>query len=327
MALKRFSRTQVLVAALLTFAVGSAAWAQSAYPNRPVRIMLAYGAGGVADVTTRIIAQKLGESTGGNFVIENRPGAGSIVAAKTALAAPHDGYTLFLSGNGTTISKSLFKTLPYDIETDFVPVAQFAGFDMLLATKADSKFNTVAKLVEYGKANPDKLNFGSVAVGSTQHLSAVLFTMVTGVNASLVTFRTTPELISAILRGDVDVGFDYYAAMRSVLDGTQLKIIATSGDHPSPILPGVPTMKDSGYPEFVVTSWNALSAPTGTPNDIVQKLNAEVNAVLKMPDVQARMAEFGIEPLMGTPEDQTARMKADIAKWRTVIDKAGIPKQ
>src|SRR5258708_8979023 len=196
---------------------------------------------------------------------------------------------------------------------------------MMRRAKADSKLDTIAKLVDYAKANPDKLNFGSVAIGSTQHLWAVLFTMVTGIKASLVTFRTTPEVISAILRGDIDVGFDYYAAMRSVIDGSQLKVIATSGEHPSPVLAGVPTVKASGYPEYVVTSWNALQAATGTPSDVINKLNTEGNAVLKMPDVQARMAEFGLEPLIGPPEDQTARMKSDIEKWRGGNEEGGGP--
>ena len=317
---------RALVAVLALVCAGPSR-AQTDYPSKPVRVILPYGPGGVADVTTRMVAQKLTDRLGQNFYIDNRPGAGAIVAAKAALSYPHDGYTLLVGGNGVTISHSLFKALPYDIEKDFQPVAQLAGFEMLLATKADSKLDTIAKLVEYAKANPDKLNFGSVAIGSTQHLSAVLFTMVTGVNGSLVTFRTTPELISAILRGDIDVGFDYYAAMRSVIDSNQLKVIATSGDHPSPVLAGVPTVKASGYPDYVVTSWNAFNAPTGVPKEVVTKINTEVNAIIKLPEVQARMTEFGLEPLVGTPEDQAQRTKNDIEKWRVVIEKAGIPKE
>lgn len=315
------------IAVVLALAFSPAVQAQTSYPSKPVRIILPYGPGGIADVTTRMVALKLSERMGQSFFIDNRPGAGAIVGAKAALSFPHDGYTIFMSGNGGAISESLFKSLPYNILTDFTSVALLAQFDILLATKADSQIDTVAKLVSYAKANPDKLNFGSIALGSTQHLSAALFAMVTDVKVSIVTFRTTPELVSAILRGDIDVGFDYYAAMRSVVDEKQIKVIATSGDHPDAQLAGVPTVKDNGYPDYVVTSWNALSVPAGVPPAIVSKLNREVNAALTAPAVQARMAEFGMEPLPSTPEQVSARLKSDIEKWRIVIEKADIPKE
>ncbi len=311
----------------LGLSCGSSARAETGFPSKPVRIILPYGPGGIADVTMRIVAQKLTERLGQNFFIDNRPGAGAIPAAKAVLSFPHDGYTIFMSGNGSAISESLFKALPFSALNDFSSVAMLAQFDMLLAAGADSKLDTVEKIVAYGKANPGKLNFGSIAVGSTQNLSATLFGMVTGIKATIVTFRTTPELASAMMRGEIDVGFDYYAALRSVIDGKKIKVIATSGDHANPRFPGVPTVKDSGYPDYVVTSWNALSVPTGTPKDIVTKLNSEVNAVLKLPEVQAKMADFGMEPTPKLPEDMTARMKNDIEKWRKVIEAAGIPKQ
>lgn len=217
--------------------------------------------------------------------------------------------------------------LPHYINRDFTAVSLLAQFDMLLATKPDTQFDTVQKLVAYGKQNPGKLNFGTIAVGSTQNLSAELFKMVTGVNAAVVTFRTTPELMTAIARGDVDVGFDYYAAFSPMVAGKQIKIIATSGDKPSPLFTGVPTVKDSGYPDYVVTSWNALSVRAGTRPDIIAKLNSEISTVLRMPEIGAQMADLGMEPLASTPEAMTRRLKADADKWRVVIDKAGIPKQ
>jgi tripartite-type tricarboxylate transporter receptor subunit TctC len=234
---------------------------------------------------------------------------------------------MYLSGNGAAISESLFASLPFDINRDFAPVSLLAQFDMLLATKMDTQFDTVQKLIAYGKQNPGKLNFGTIAVGSTQNLSAELFKMVTGVNAAIVTFRTTPELMTAIDRGDVDVGFDYYAAFSPMVAGKQIKIIATSGDKPSPLFTGVPTVKDSGYPDYVVTSWNALSVRAGTPPDIIAKLNSEISTVLQMPEIGAQMTDLGMEPLASTPDELTQRLKADADKWRVVIDKAGIPKQ
>lgn len=316
----------VVAIAALAGSLGVAS-AQTKYPDKPVRIILPYGPGGVADVTMRLVAQKLSDRLGQNFFIDNRPGAGGMVAAKAALASPADGYTLYLAGNGSAISESLFKSLPFNITRDFTSVSALAQFDMLLATKAGSQLDSVAKLVAYAKAHPGKLNFGTIAIGSTQNLSAEMFKMIAGVNAAIVVFRTTPDLTTAILRGDIDVGFDYYAAFRPMIVSKQLNIIATSGDHPSPELPTVPLVKDSGYPDYVVTSWNALSGPAGIPQDIVTKLNQEIITVLKMPDIQARMADLGMEPMIGPPEFLTERMKTDIAKWAKVIQAAGIEKQ
>jgi tripartite-type tricarboxylate transporter receptor subunit TctC len=330
--LDRFSArlcTGLSVALAIAFVAGSpgVASAQSKYPEKPVRIILPYGAGGVADVTTRLVAQKLTERMGQNFIVDNRPGAGGIVAAKATLSYPPDGYTFYLGGNGTAISQTLFKALPYNVLTDFAPVTALAQFDMLLATKADSPLDSVQKVVAYAKANPGKMNFGTVATGSTQNLSAELFKLLTGADAAVVIFRTTPDLVTAIIRGDIDVGFDFFAAFRPTIEGKQLKIIATSGEHPNAALPGVPTVKDSGYPEYLVTSWNALQAPAGISPAIVKKINEEVNTVLAMPDVKARMAELGMEPMIGTPEQMRERMAHEIKKWAVVIDKAGIPKQ
>jgi tripartite-type tricarboxylate transporter receptor subunit TctC len=301
--------------------------AASRYPDKPVRIVLPFGPGGVADVTMRLVAQKLGERMGHNFIIDNRPGAGGIIATKAVLASPADGYTLYLGGNGTAISQSLFTSLPYNVLTDFSPVAGLAEFEILLAARTGYPQDTVQKLVAYAKENPGKLNLGTVARGSTQNLSAELFKQTTRIDATIVTFRTTPELVNAILRGDIDVGFDYYAAFRPTVTSKQLMIIAASGDQASEQLHEVPLVKDSGYPDYVVTSWNALWGPTGILPNVVQTLNSEVTEILKMPDIRTKMADFGMKPMILTPEQLAARMREDIKKWAAVIDKAGIPKQ
>lgn len=301
--------------------------AQTKYPEKPVRIIVPYGPGGVADVTTRLVAHRLSETMGQNFVIENRPGAGGIVGAKAALASPPDGYTLFLAGNGSAISVSLFKSLPFSVVRDFTPVSALAEFEMLLTTNADSPLDTVAKVVAHAKANPGKLNFGTIASGSTQNLSAELFKMTTGVQAAVVIYKTTPELVTAIRRGDVDVGFDYFAAFGPSIINKQMKVIATSGERRVPQLPDVPTVKESGYPDYVVTSWNALQAPAGLSKEIVTKLNEQIVAVLKTPEIQKRMGDLGMHPMIGSPAFLDERMKTDIAKWAKVIEAAGIEKQ
>ena len=299
----------------------------SGYPNRPVRILVPYGPGGVADTTARLLAQKLNERLGQQFIIENRPGAGGIVAAKAGATAPPDGYTLALTGNGTAISTSLFKSLPYDVLKDFKSVSVMAWLDLTIATKADGPLKTVKDIVEAAKKNPGKLNFGTIAPGSTQNLSAELFRLTGDIKVTMVIFRTTPDLVTAILRGDIDVGFDYLAGFKSTMTAGQLRAVASTGEKRSPSTPDVPTVMESGMPEYAVTSWNAVSAPAGTSDAIVQFLSNEIREALKSPDIQDKALQFGLDARGTTPEEMQARMRADIEKWAAVIEKAGIEKQ
>lgn len=306
------------------FAACVPAFAQ--YPDRPVKVVLPFGAGGIADVTMRLVAGKLSERLGQQFVIENKPGAGGINSAMTVKAAAPDGYTMLLNGNGSAISASLFKSLPYDILKDFTPVSVLAQFDMLLATKSGGEITTVARLLEVAKAKQGKLNFGTVAAGSTQNLSAEMFKVITGTQAAVVTFRTSPDLVTAILRGDVDVGFDFLAAFASPLSDKLLRVIATGGEKRSPLTAEIPTVVESGFPEYVVTSWNGVSVPVGTPAAVVTKLNQEINAVLRLPEVQQRSTQLGMESVGSTPEGMAARMKSDVERWRGVITRLGLQK-
>ena len=315
----------LLAAVILT--VPTPTNAEPGYPNRPVRILVPYGPGGVADTTVRLLGQKLNERLGQQFVIENRPGAGGILAAKAGAMALPDGYTLALTGNGTAISKSLFKTLPYDVLRDFKSVSVMAWLDLTIATKADGPLKTVSDIVAAAKKNPGKLNFGTIAPGSTQHLSAELFRLTGDIKVAMVTFRTTPDLVTALLRGDVDVGFDYLAGFRAQISDNALRAVASTGDKRSPSTPDVPTVKESGMPDYVVTSWNAVSAPAATPDDIVQFLSKEIREALKSPDIQAKALQFGLDARGTTPEEMQARMRADIEKWGAVIEKAGLEKQ
>jgi len=309
------------------FAASVPAKAEPGYPNRPVRILVPYGPGGVADTTTRLVAQKLHERLGQQFVIENRPGAGGIIAAKAGSSAAPDGYTLTLTGNGTAISKSLFKSLPYDVLRDFSSVSVLAWLDLLIATKADGPLKTVTDIIAAAKRSPGKLNVGTIAPGSTQHLSAVLLKSTAKIDVTLVTFRTTPDLVTALIRGDVDVGIDYLAGLGSAITARQLQAVASTGEARSASTPDVPTVAESGLPGFVVTSWNAVSAPAGTPQDIVQFLSKEIREALKSPDIQAKALQFGLDARGTTPEEMQARMRADIEKWAAVIESAGLEKQ
>ena len=309
---------------LLTGIVFAVPPARAEYPEKPVRIVLSFGPGGIADVTTRLVAGKLSERMGQQFFIENRPGAGGINAAMAAKSSAPDGHTLLLNGNGSALSVSLFKSLPFDVVKDFTSVSVMAQFDMLLATKAGGEIGTVAKLVQTAHANPGKLNFGSVAAGSTQNLAAEMFKTVTGSQAAVVTFKTSPDLVTALMRGDVDVGFDYLAAFTAGLSDNKLEIIASGGEKRSPLTPDTPTVVESGWPEYVVTSWNGVAAPAATPREIIVKLNHEINEVLKLPDVQARATQLGMEAVGSTPEGMAQRLQADIVRWRDVITRLGL---
>lgn len=326
--MRRFNTRAGLAALVFTgMALSAPVQAQGQFPSKPVHIVMPFGPGGVADVTVRLVAQKLTERTGQNFIIENRPGGGTVLAAKAAMSAPADGYTMLLTGNSAAINYTLLKAPPFNVLTDFTPVAMLTGFEMLLVTKADAKLDTIPKLIEYAKQNPGKLNLGAINVGSTQNLSVHLFKLVTGVDVQVVPYRTTPDLTNAIMRGDVDVGFDYLAAFKAMIENKQVKVLATSGEEPNPELPGVPLMKDIGYPEYVVTSWNGVSVLSATPKPVIEKLNSEIQAVMKMPEIQEKMRTLGISPMLGSPDDMGKRMRADIEKWRVVIEKSGIEKQ
>jgi tripartite-type tricarboxylate transporter receptor subunit TctC len=301
--------------------------AEPGYPSRPVRIIVPYGPGGVADTTMRIIADKLSQKLGAQFIVDNRPGAGGIVAAKAAAGAPPDGYVLHLTGNGTAISTALFRQLPYDVLRDFTPITITAWFDLIIATKAGGPLQSVADILKVARASPGALNFGTIAPGSTQNLSAELFKSVAGINIAMVTYRTTPELVTGLMRGDVQVGFEYYAGLNAAVSAGQLKAVATTGGARTPALPAVPTVGEAGLPGYVVESWNALSGPGGMPDDIVRFLNRAVNDVLNLPEVKEKAMLNGMDARGTTPEEMQARMKADIAKWAIVIEKAGIERQ
>jgi tripartite-type tricarboxylate transporter receptor subunit TctC len=317
----------LLAAASLLGPVAGGARAQSGYPTQPVRVVVPFGPGGIADTSLRIVAEELSSELGQQVVVENQPGAGGITAARNAsLKAPADGYTLALLTNGTAISVPLFEKLPFDPLTDFVPVSSVAFFDFVLVTNAPSPLRSVADLVAAARAEPGGLNVGTINVGSSQNLSAELLKSTAGVDFTIVPYRQTPDLLVAVLRGDVDLMIDDYAAVKSALDDGRARAIATTGTtrSPAPALSGVPTVQESGIRGFEVTSWNGIFAPAGTPAEAVETMNRALHTVLAMPDVKQRMQDLGIEARASTPEELRARLESDSAKWGEVIAKAGI---
>lgn len=313
-----------LVAAAAALAPANA---QTNYPTRPVTLMVPYGAGGVADTAMRILAEKLSGHLKQQFVIENRPGAGGSIAARAGAAAPPDGYLISMTGNHNTIGVSLFKSQPYNIVKDFASVSTAAFFDLLIVTRADGPLKSVQDLVKAAKANPGKLNIATLSPGSTQNLGAELFKSVSGIQAVVVPFRTSSDMATAVLRGDVDVAFEFFAASQGLIGDKKLVALASTGPKRSAYLPEVPTVAESGFPDYEVLSWNGISVPAATPKEIIQTLSRATIEVLQAPDVQERGRKLGMEMRGSTPEVLDQRIKSDIAKWAGVIEKAGIQKQ
>ena len=275
----------------------------------------------------RLLADKLGQELKQQFVVENRPGAGGIVNMSEVLRARPDGYTLGEMGNGQAISMSLFQKLPYNVLTDFASISVAASFEMLLAVPDKSPYRSLKDVVDAAQRDSGKINLGAINPGSTQNLSAYLLQQVTGAQYTVIPYRTTPDLVTALLRGDVDLGFDYYAALQGVIGPDKTRIIATSGERRNPLLKDVLTASESGFPDYIVTSWNGLGAPAKVPAEIVAILNAAVNKVLSDPELKAKTLSLGMEASGSTPQQMHDRLAADAAKWREVIETAGIPKE
>jgi len=311
----------------LVLSVSAAAAVAQTYPDRPVRIVLPFGAGGVADITARITAEALGNQLGQRFIVENMPGAGGIAAARAVTSAQPDGYTLAMLTNGTAISVPLFKALPFNPEKDFMPISSLGYFDFVVATNATSEYKSIADIIKYAKANPGKLNVGTINVGSSQNLSAELLKTAAGIDFTIVPFRGSPEVVVALLRDDIQVMIDNYVAIRPNLLEKKLLAVATTGTTRSQVLPDVPTVEQGGVKDYEVVSWNAMFAPAGTPPAVIQTLNQALQKVLVDPTVKKKMLDLGIEAKASTPQELSARLKSDIEKWGKVIERANIPKQ
>jgi putative tricarboxylic transport membrane protein len=322
--MKLTARTFLTLVALSLLAAPAA---QAAYPDKPVRIVLPFAAGGVADITARIVAEKLSDKLGQRFVVENQAGAGGITAARTVISSAPDGYTLALLSNGTAVSVSLFKKLPFDPLKDFAPISSLGTFDFIFATSADAPYKTLGEFVAAAKEKSATLNVGTINVGSTQNLSAELFKSAAGVDFAIIPYRGTPEIQVGLLQGNVALMIDSYSSMKGNIASGKLRALASSGPKRSEATPDIATAAESGVAGYDVVSWNALFAPAATPPDIIKTLNDALKEILADADVKKRMLDLGIEARASTPHEISDRLKADIEKWGKVIDKAGIPKQ
>ncbi len=322
----RSTRRALLGAALALPALGTAR-AQSWAPQRPIRIVVPFGPGGVADLTARAVAQRISERLGQPAVIDNRPGAGGIVAGQQLMAAPADGHTLLVASNGTAISKALFRTLPFDPLTDFVPVVTMGAFPIAVVVAPNSPDRDIAGLLARLRANPGRLNIGSITAGSTQNLSAELFKIRADTRFETIAFPATPALTTALIRGDVDAAFEITGPIMGQIQAGALRVLAVTSATRAQNLPDVPTLTEAGVPDYDVASWNALVARAGTPPEAIAAINAAVNEALASADLRAALTQVGVEPRGGTAAAMGELLRADTARWTEVIEKAGIPRQ
>ena len=301
--------------------------AQAAWPEKPIRLVLPFGAGGVADVTARIMSEKLTEKLGQRVYVENMPGPGGIAAARAVTSAAPDGYTLAYVTNGTAISVAAFNTLPFDPVKDFAMVSMVGTFDLVLAVNAESPYKTLADFVKAAKDNPGKLNIGTIAVGGTQNLGGELFKSVANLNVQIVPYKNSPDIVVALLRNDVQLMVDFPPAVQGQVNDGKLKILATSAPTKSPLMPNIPTANEAGVKGYEVISWNGVGAPKGTPKEIIATLNKAITEVMAMPEIKANFAKVGVVAQASTPDELMKRLTDDIKKWNDVIVKAGIPKK
>jgi tripartite-type tricarboxylate transporter receptor subunit TctC len=249
------------------------------------------------------------------------------VAGELVAKADPDGHTLLLMSNGTAVSTGLFKSLPFDAMRDFAPISTLATFDIAILVPADSKFKSLGELLAFAKANPGKLNLGSINIGSTQNLAAELFKSTSGTDMQVVPYNGTPALITALRGGQLDVGVEILGPVLPQVTANALRVLAVTGEKRAAVLPDVPTAKESGLPAFVASSWNALAAPAKTPKDVIARLNKDIALALNNPDIKKKLHELNVEALPGTPEQAAALLASETKRWGDVINAAKIPKQ
>ncbi|WP_170985077.1 tripartite tricarboxylate transporter substrate binding protein [Roseomonas sp. AR75] len=317
---------RALLACLLAFAALPAA-AQEWSPNRPIRWIVGFAPGGVGDTTARLVGAKLSDRLGQPVVIENRPSAGGIVASETVARAAPDGYTLLLVTATAATAPHLMRTMPYDPIKDFTFVTQVASFPHIIVVAANSPYRTLQDLIAGARANPGRINLGSVAVGTALHLSLELLKSMGNIPAEIVTYRSTGDLLNATATGDVTAAMEVAATTIGQITGGRLRPLAVTSPQRATVLPNVPTVAESGLPDYRVITWNGMAGPANLPRPIVDRLAAEVRAVMAMPEVRDRLIPLAVEPAANGPEAMLQLITSDTEMWGRVIRAAGIEKQ
>lgn len=309
--------------ALALLVSASPVHAQQAYPSKPVRLVIPFGAGGITDVAGRLIGQHLGEELKQSVIIDNKAGAGGAIAAQAVAQAQPDGYTLLLGTVGTqVVNKMLYTKLNYD-PAAFVPVSLVSNSPYVLAVNGIDGVNDLAGLVKYAKAHPGQLNFGSAGNGSSPHLALELFKLATRTDIVHVPFKSGAEAVNAVMGGQVQIVIDAIPVIQPQAKSGRLKMLAIAATHRNAAVPDLPTGTEQGLPDFQIGSWNAIVAPAGTSPAQIEILNQALARALKRPAVVARLAELGIEPMTTGVPAYLAHVKSETAKWSKVIKAAG----
>src|SRR5712691_10256025 len=315
-----------LGSATLTFCLSTATLGQT-YPAQPVKILLPYAAGGVADITARVIGQKLSQQLGQQFIVDNRPSAGQIVATEAAMKAEPDGYTLLWLNQGHAVSVSLFKSLPYDPVRDFAPISTVGFFGLALLVNSDSPYKSVKDFIAAAKASPGKFNVGTTSIGGTQSIAAELFKSMAGLDFQTVPFKATPAIIIAVKGKDLDGMVEILAPVIPHIKSGSLRALGVTFDHRFAGLPDVPTLAEAGVPGYEASAWNGVAAPAKTPRAVIERLNKEITAAVAAPEVRQRLQDLGVDARASSPEAMRELLVSETAKWKAVVERAKIEKQ
>jgi hypothetical protein len=294
------------------------------YPAKPIRLLVPFGPGGVGDITSRAVMQKMSESIGQQIIIDNRPSAGGIVATETVAKSDPDGYTLMLLNNTNAVSAAMFKKLPYDTVKDFEMVSTIGAFSIVVLVAPDSPVKTVKELITQAKAAGGKFNIGSINIGTTQFLSAELLKSMAALNAASVPFNNTAGVLTALRGNDVQAAMEFLPPVLGQIRANTLRALAVTSLTRSPMLPNVPTLAESGLPGYEVNSWNGIAVAAKTPKAIIERLNKEIHAAVNSPVLVQRFQELGVSQNLSTPEGMRKLLVDEIAKWNALIDKAKI---
>ena len=299
------------------------AWAQQNYPNRPVKIIVPFAASGPADNYARFMAQRLQDALGQPFVVDNRPGAGSIIGTDAVAKSPADGYTLLMMSNTQTVNESLIPTKPFNLLKDFAPIAPVNYSDLVLVVNPSVQANNLQDLIKLAKANPGKFNYASSGNGTPYHMAGELFKHMAGIQLTHIPYKGSAGARTDVLSGQVDMMFDAVTTMSENIKANKVKGIATTGRARSNVLPDMPTMNESGVPQYDAVIWLGLMAPAGTPEPIVSKLNAEINKIVNSADVKATWSKQGAVPMSMTVPVFTKFVADDVAKWANIVKVSG----
>jgi tripartite-type tricarboxylate transporter receptor subunit TctC len=319
-----FGSRAIAILASAIFLVSSPALAE-VYPDNPVRVVVAYAPGGGADIIARLISQKLSERLGQQFVIFNSSGAGGAIGAGIAAHAKPDGYTLLLGQTAEmAILPNLMSNLQYDPVKDFTPIAQVTAYPYVIAVNKDLPVHSLLELIAYARAHPGELNYGTPGIGSSAHLAVELFAHHVGIKLTHIPFRGSGPAIVAAISGVIQVIFGDAASTTPQVAAGQLRALAVTASKRSPKLPDVPTVAEAGVSGYEVAAWHGYFAPVGVKPEILEKLNHEINEILKDPAMRDRLAQEGIEAVGGTPEAFAAHLKEELTQWGEIAKQAGI---